>query len=218
MPTRDCWLRFPEVVIVPVLARRADIELALILANGIMELRRGSDTPTFFLEEERENQHDWVNDLAERTTWPGIEVPRVCLLDTGVNRSHILLEPALAANDLMTVNPDYAATDNIRHSHGTEMAGLALHGDLFPRLQDRGEPRLRHRLESVRIMPADGFDPNEPARYGSITMSAVALAEIQNPDRDRVFCMAVTNEDRSGDRASSWSACVDRAARGACGW
>ena len=210
----ECWLRFPEAVIVPILARRADIELALILTNGIVELRRGSDTPAFFLEEERENQHDWANDLAERTTWPGIDVPRVCLLDTGVNRSHILLEPALAANDLMTVNPDYGATDNMRHSHGTEMAGLALHGDLFPRLQDRVEPRLRHRLESVRIMPAEGFDPNEPARFGSITMSAVALAEIQNPDRDRVFCMAVTNEDRSGERASSWSACVDRAAAG----
>ena len=208
------WLRFPEAVIVPVLARRADIELALIFAKGIMELRQGSDTPAFFVEEERENQHDWANDLAERTTWPGVEVPRVCLLDTGVNRSHILLEPALAANDLMTVNPDYGATDNIRHSHGTEMAGLALHGDLFPRLQDREEQRLRHRLESVRILPADGFDPNQPARYGSITLSAVALAEIQNPDRDRVFCMAVTNEDRSGDRASSWSACVDRAAAG----
>ncbi len=208
------WLRFPEVVVVPVLARRAEIELAIMLANGIAELRRGSDTPAFFLEEERESQHDWANDLAERTTWPGTEVPRVCLLDTGVNRSHVLLEPALDAHDLMTVNPDYPATDNIRHSHGTEMAGLALHGDLYPRLQDREQRRLRHRLESVRIMPADGFGPNQPARYGSITLSAVALAEIQNPELDRVFCMAITNEERSGDRASSWSACVDRAAAG----
>jgi len=210
----DRWLKFPESTVIPVLARRAEIELALIVADGIMELRRGSDTPNFFLEEERENQHDWAADLAERTVWPGAEVPRVCLLDTGVNRAHILLEPALAEGDLMTANPDWPRTDNIRDSHGTEMAGLVLHGDLFARLQDQQEYRLRHRLESVRIMPADGFDPNEPARYGSITLSAVALAEIQNPDRDRVFCMAVTNEDRSGERASSWSACIDRAAVG----
>jgi len=172
----DRWLSFPETRVIPIFARRADIELALVVAKGIAELRRGSDTPTFFLEEERENQYDWAADLAERTVWPGVNVPRVCLLDTGVNRSHLLLEPALAEGDLLTVNSDWVATDNVRESHGTEMAGLALHGDLFARLQDSQGHRLEHRLESVRIMPADGFDPNEPARIGSITLSAVASA------------------------------------------
>lgn len=210
----DRWLRFPEAVVMPVLARRAEIELALVVARGIIELRRGSDTPSFFLEEERENQYDWAADLAERTIWPPLDVPRVCLLDTGVNRAHLLLEPALSEGDLIAVDADWGATDNIHGSHGTEMAGLALHGDLFARLQDTGVNELRHRLESVRILPAAGFGPNEPARYGSITLSAVALAEIQNPDLPRVFCLAVTNEDRSGDRASSWSACIDRAAAG----
>lgn len=213
----DRWLRFPETTVLPVLARRAEIELALVIARGINELRRGSDTPAFFLEEERENQYDWAADLAERTVWPPMDVPRVCLLDTGVNRAHPLLEPALAEGDLLTFNPDWGATDNIQGSHGTEMAGLALHGDLFARLQDQNPYELSHRLESVRILPADGFDPNDPARYGSITLGAVALAEIQNPDSTRVFCLAVTNEDRSGDRATSWSACIDRAAAGVDG-
>lgn len=210
----DGWLKFPEAWVIPVHARRADIELALIITKGIAELRRGSDTPSFFLEEERDNQYDWAAGLAERTVWPDRNVPRVCLLDTGVNRAHVLIEPALSAEDLLTVDEDWGAADNVGQSHGTEMAGLALHGDLFVRLQDGNPYRLSHRLESVRVMPADGFDPNEPARFGSITLSAVALAEIQNPEQDRVFCMAITNEDRSGDRASSWSACVDRAAAG----
>jgi hypothetical protein len=35
---------------------------------------------------------------------------------------------------------------------------------------------------------------NDPHSYGPITQSAILLAEINNPDRDRVFCMAVTNE------------------------
>jgi hypothetical protein len=211
---QDRWLRFPEATVIPIFARRADIEVALIAVEGIMELRRGSDTPNFFLEDERENQHDWAADLAERMVWPGVEVPRVCLLDTGVNRAHVLIEPALAERDLMTANPDWPVTDNIQGGHGTLMAGLALHGDLFVRLQDQEQYRLSHRLESVRIMPADGFDPNEPSRYGSITLGAVAGAEIENPDKARVFCMAVTNGDRSGERASSWSACIDRAAAG----
>ncbi len=211
---QDRWLRFPEAIVIPVLARRADTELVLIVADGIMELRRGFDTPNFFLEEERDNQYEWAADLAERTIWPGTDVPRVCLLDTGVNRAHVLIEPALAEGDMMTTHPDWPKTDNVRGHHGTPMAGLALHGDLFAHLQDRREHRLRHRLESVRIIPADGFDPNEPSRYGSITLNAVARAEEANPECNRVFCMAVTNEDRSGKRASSWSACVDRAAAG----
>ena len=73
LPTKNVGLRFPEAVIVPVLARRADIELALIIAKGIMELRLGSDTPAFFVEQERENQHDWANDLAERTACPALK-------------------------------------------------------------------------------------------------------------------------------------------------
>lgn len=211
------WLTFPEVVVVPVFGRRADIEVAIFATGGITELRRASDTPTFFTNEAREDQHEWVQDLAGRTTWPGADVPRVCLLDTGVNRAHVLIEPALAEADLLTANPDWVPTDNVNFSHGTEMAGLALHGDLFSRLQDAGGHALSHRLESVRIMPADGFPPNDLARLGSITLSAVALAEIQNPEHQRTFCLAITNEDRSGDRATSWSACIDRAAFGGLG-
>ena len=210
----DYRLIFPEMVVVPVFARRVDIEVALFACRGITELRRGSDTPSFFVEDERENQHGWADDLAERIVWPGSDVPRVCLLDTGVNRAHVLIEPALAEGDLLTVNPDWVPTDNQMESHGTEMAGLALHGDLFAALQDQGERPLHHRLESVRIMPADGFPPNKPVRFGSITSSAVALAEIQNTDFDRVFCMAITNEDVSGERGTSWSASIDRAAIG----
>ena len=210
----DYHLTFPETVVVPIFARRADIEVALFACKGITELRRGSDTPSFFMEDQRENQHNWAGNLAERIVWPGSDVPRVCLLDTGVNRAHVLIEPALAESDLLTANSDWVPTDNQAVSHGTEMAGLTLHGDLVAALQDQNERPLRHRLESVRIMPSDGFPPNELARLSTITSTAVALAEIQNPDSDRVFCMAITNEDVSGERGTSWSASVDRAASG----
>jgi hypothetical protein len=211
---REQWLKFPELVVIPVLARLADIEVALFAIPGISELRRGSDTPAYFLDNERETQHEWVEELANRIVWPGLAVPRVCLLDTGVNRSHMLLEPALAGVDLMTVDPRWVPTDDRGWPHGTEMAGIALHGDLFIHLQDQSAVVLDHRLESVRIMPSDGFPPNEPARLGSITQSAVSLAEIQNPQHRRVFCMAITNKGLSGARPTSWSAAVDTAAVG----
>lgn len=213
--SREQWLSFPESAVIPVYGRKADMELGLILTGGIQELRRGSDTPNFFVEDERENQREWVDDLADRIVWPDIDVPRVCLLDTGVNRAHPLIEPALSHEDLLTVDTGWPATDNVRNPpHGTGMAGLSLHGDLFPRLQDQSVVTLTHRLESVRIIPDGDFPPNEPTRYGSITLSGISLAETQNPDFSRIFSLPITNQDRSGERGSSWSACLDRAAAG----
>ncbi|MFC4726444.1 S8 family peptidase [Glycocaulis abyssi] len=209
------WLQFPEAMVLPVFARRVDMELATIISSGIQELRRGSDTPAFFVEDERERQREWVENLAERVTWPGTDVPRVCLLDTGVNRAHPLIEPALDAASLLTVRPEWNTTDNLADApHGTGMAGLALFGDLFPALQDQREIELSHRLESVRIIPDGGFPPNEPSRYGVITLDGIATAEAANPEHSRVFSLAITNEDRSGDRNTTWSACIDRAAYG----
>jgi hypothetical protein len=80
-------------------------------------------------------------------------------------------------------------------------------GDTEPR-------RLWHRLESVKVLPPDGFDANDPHSYGVLTQAAVALPEIQAPDRDRVFCLAVTNDSVTGATASSWSAAIDQAAVG----
>ncbi len=87
-------------------------------------------------------------------------------------------------------------------------------GDLTSALADRSERRLTHRLESVKVLPPRGFDPTEPQSYGVVTQTAVALPEIAAPERARVFCMAVTNENVSGSIPSAWSAAVDQAAAG----
>jgi Subtilase family len=207
------WLRFPEVTVVPVLASRATIELMLFAAIGITELRRASATPALFLEEDRQQQFDRAVRLAERVTWPGNDVPAVCLFDTGVNRGHILIEPALREADAKAVREEWLATDE-RDGHGTGMAGLALFGDLTDALRDDREIVLEHRIESVKVLPPDGFPPNEPATYGPITQAATAIGELMAPERPRVFCMAVTNENVSGARSTTWSAAIDQAASG----
>jgi hypothetical protein len=66
----------------------------------------------------------------------------------------------------------------------------------------------------VKLLPPNGFPPNEPANLGFITQSAISLPEIEAPDRPRVFCMAVTNDGLSGALPTSWSAAMDRAAAG----
>lgn len=209
---RHYWLQFPETMVIQIRATRVAMELLLFATAGIAELRRASATPVFFLEAEYDEQIQWTEKLAQRVVWPGNEAPAVCLLDTGVNRGHMLIEPALGAGDVLSIDPDWGDDDH--DGHGTGMAGLALHGDLFPVLQDHRQLVLGHRLESVKILPPNGFPPNDPQSYGSITQSAVARAEINNPERMRVFCTAVTNEGVSGARASTWSAAVDQASFG----
>jgi hypothetical protein len=212
----DTYLHFPETIVVPVFGRVSAIELLLFATGGVAELRRASDNPAVFTQDLKGDVPAFIDNLAERIIWPPGDAPAVCLLDTGVNRAHPLIEPALSTDDVMSVDPAWGYDDHeAGPGHGTGMAGLALHGDLVAPLADQSEPVLRHRVESVKILPPYGFPPNDPHAYGPITQGALALAEIQNPDRARVFCMAVTNENRSGAEASAWSAAIDQAAAGA---
>jgi hypothetical protein len=126
----DRRLYFPEIVIIPVLATRATIELKLFATGAIAELRRANDTPIFFTDDIAGEQHAWTDGLAERIVWPGSDAPAVCVFDTGVNRAHALIEPALAPDDMHTLNEDWGVDDQDSTGHGTAMAGMALHGDL----------------------------------------------------------------------------------------
>jgi hypothetical protein len=212
---KDRRLYFPDVTVIPVFATRVAIELMLFMTGAIAEIRRATDNPTFFTDEVRGDQHPWSDDLAARTIWPGNDAPSVCVFDTGVNRAHALIEPALAIGDLHTLKAEWGVDDHHSDGHGTAMAGMILHGDLTAALADTAERKLTHRLESVKLLPPDAFDPNDPASYGVLTQAAISLPEISAPDRQRVYCMAVTNLDVSGATPSSWSAAIDQAAAGA---
>lgn len=215
MAERDRWMLFPEVVIVPVLTSRATVELLMFATDAIAELRLANDTPTFFIDEVEGEQHEWVDALAERVVWPGNDAPAVCILDTGINRGHPLIEPALVPADMHALDEEaWGVDDHDRFGHGTSMAGLALHGDLTAALSDSEERALRHRLESVKLLPPGGFDPAQPQSYGILTQGAIALPEIEAAERTRVYCMAITNENITGKYASSWSAAIDQAAVG----
>ena len=70
------------------------------------------------------------------------------------------------------------------------MAGSILYDDLMYPLADQRIVNIPFKLESVKFLPPPGFTPTEPSNYGSITQSAVSIAEINSPERRRVFCMA----------------------------
>ena len=79
-----------------------DLELLPFTAVPLAEIRRPefvdaiTDLPT-------EEQEEYIADLVERLTPSSADAPAVCLLDTGVARTHVLLADSLLPDDLHDV-------------------------------------------------------------------------------------------------------------------
>jgi hypothetical protein len=88
--------------------------------DDFAELRAAHTNASFFTQLSPPEQAEWVADLAGRTVPPDDAAPAACILDTGVNRGHLLLEYALAEQDLHTCEPAWHVHDH--DGHGTGMA------------------------------------------------------------------------------------------------
>jgi Subtilase family len=197
---------FPERSVVLAVGTQAQLESSNTLMSLIAELRRGKETAAFFDELPGTEQAQWVDELLARVQLAPATAPYICLLDSGANRGHRLLQGSLAKQDLHTVDPDWTAADD--DGHGTEMAGIALFGDLTPVLDSQGPITLPARLESVKLLRGSGDNEQEP--YGALTTEAVARVESVAPHRARLFNLAVAATDtRDRGRPSSWSAALD---------
>jgi hypothetical protein len=88
------------------------------------------------------------------------------------------------------------------------------YGDMINPLSSPDAVNVKHRLESVKILPPQNDNP--PDLYGAITLESVARPEIESPARTRVICLTVTTTDfRDRGKPSSWSAEIDARAAGA---
>lgn len=206
-------INFPERTVVLMHGSQQQFSTSLMTLNCVAELRRAKETAAFFDGMEPEEQQQWAEEaLGRLTAAPDDDsTPRVCLLDSGVNRGHPLLSPFLATADLHTVNPAWGVDDTA--NHGTGLAGLVSLGDLADVL-DSGDPIVgTHRLESVKLTPEQGANAAESRQHGYLFAEAVGRPEISAPNRPRVFTSAVTSsDDRDRGRPSAWSATVDRLA------
>lgn len=210
-------LAFDDRIVVLVQATAEKLATSVDVLNDVAEVRRAKDTAAFFEDSTAEEQADWVDDLKRRTTPPPGTAPAVCVLDTGVTRGHPLLQDVIAPADATAVDSAWGAHDDGggpgNMGHGTEMAGLAAYGDLLDALTSQTPISLRHRIESVKILPPR--EPNPPELYGAITAQAVARPEVTSPARPRAFCLAVTaTDERDRGQPTSWSAAIDALAAG----
>jgi hypothetical protein len=206
----DKQVNFPERTVLLMYGSEQQFSQSVMMLNCVAELRQAKETAEFFDAMDAAEQQGWVNELLQRAQFsaPDDAIPRVCLLDSGVNRGHPLLEPLLEAADLHTVDPAWGLDDVV--NHGTGQAGLSGYGDLTEALASQAPFEIPHRLESVKLIPQDGANNGDAQHHGYLFTEGVARPEVAAPNRPRVFASAVTASDyRDRGRPSSWSSAVD---------
>lgn len=213
------WLEFPEHHIVMVNTTLPQLERLIRLSGAVRELHTPSRFPSDFLELSEEEEYAEMTAVLERVQLePSTPAVDVCILDTGVNFAHPLLESALPLSSCLTVDPAWGVADV--QGHGTGMAGLALFGDLHPVLNGTHSIVLKHELTSVKVLPDSGS--NSTRIYGRVMVDAVSLTEIEHPFRKHVYCLAITDRrlgrrsagvsTGSTGRPTTWSGALDQLA------
>ncbi|MFN8714867.1 MAG: S8 family peptidase [Bacteroidota bacterium] len=204
---------FPERAVLLINANREQLVELMLQSDLLAEFRAGQEPAGFWVNESRIEQQAWVDDLLQRIQIVDSNV-KVCLLDTGVNNGHQLLEPLIDNANTLTVDNAWGTNDHADGAgHGTLMAGLAGYGQIEKVLVSANAIPLTHKLCSVKILPNHGENPRE--LWGDVTSQGISIAEIQNPNMVLVYCMAVTSlEDTDRGRPSSWSGAVDNLAYG----
>lgn len=212
-PTR---LLFDDRRVLLALATAQQLSSAIGVLDDLAELRRPTVAAQPLADWPAVDQREFVDDLASRIGPLASGAPAVCLLDTGIDAAHPLIAVALNPSDAHACHPQWGPGD--RRGHGTQMAGVALYGDLGDALLSQLPVTLAGQLESVKILPDQGL--NDERLYAALTAQAVSLPEIAQPARDRIFVMAVS-ATRPGDTAGAelgqptgWSAALDALAAG----
>lgn len=209
----DSSLKFPERRVIQCKASNEMLQELILRCNGIAEIRRASESASFFCDMENIAQVGWAQDLKSRLTMDNSNNIYISILDTGVNNGHILLQDFLVDDDLVSYDVNWGTNDH--DGHGTMMSGICVYGDLRNALATNTQISIGHGLESCKILPNNGSNPEE--LYGSVMSDSVSSLIVENPNRNRILCMAVTApeyETKDGS-PSSWSAEIDNLVSGA---
>lgn len=207
-------LDFPEDVVVIAEAYPRRLATLVRTIEGIRALAHPTTTANDFDNLAIEEQVEWVAELQTRTRFIyGPNTGYITLLDRGVTIAHPLIQPALRSADRHAARPKWGVADIV--GHGTELAGLALYGDLTSALQSSLPLVIHHRLESVKIIPDVGHNAHH--LLGAMTRQGVDAVEITK--RRRTFCLASTTEDDTphDGAPTSWSSEIDQLASGVSG-
>ncbi|HEY9222104.1 MAG TPA: S8 family peptidase [Lutibacter sp.] len=202
----DGVLEFPQRTIFIIKANYAQLNELIGSFGLIAEIRKTEELNSFWINQRISENNQWVDEALRITTFTKTN-NFICILDTGINNGHSLIEPILDDPNLMTVEPGWGLNDS--DGHGTSMAGVAAYGNLNAILENKHPIEIHHQLESVKILhPAY---PNDKLKLPLITIDAVNRAIINNPGNNRIFCMAITTDFQVDfGKPSAYSSVIDK--------
>lgn len=207
---------FPERAVLLININQSQLIELMMQSDLLAEFRAGQEPAGFWINESAIEQQAWIENLLQRIELVDSNV-KVCVLDSGVNNGHQLLQPLLDDANTLTVEPAWGTNDHYsaRAGHGTLMAGIAGYGKLEEVLASTNNIAITHNLCSVKILPPPTHDGTRKELWGDVTAQGISRAEIQNPEMVLIYCMAVTStDDVNRGRPSSWSGAIDNLAFG----
>ena len=178
-------IELAEYIVKVIKGTSEQLSNSLLLLDNLAELRQPQEVANFI--ESFKDKREWLNDLKERTVnnYDDNSV-LICLLDTGINNKHPLLENFVFDDNLHSYNESWGFQDSYPNGgHGTGVAGLALYGDLTDVLSSSENIQIYHGLESFKIFNSIQEDEKFDAPKFE---NAVSIPSINKPNNLRVYC------------------------------
>ena len=153
-----------------------------------------------------------LRDIQTRVTInpPGNGAPAVCVIDSGIQEGHVMLEPAIDKPTSRCFLPGIVNTDVADYvpsgGHGTRVAGAVLYADEIP---DEGTVDCEMWIQNARVL-------NNQCRLPDEVLPPALIREVvqqyhNGPRRTRIFNHSI-NADAPSRRKhmSAWAAEIDR--------
>jgi hypothetical protein len=141
---------------------------------------------------------------------PDPNAPAVCVIDSGIQEEHFLIEPGINKQSSHCFLPSTAVTDvadYVRPSgHGTRVAGAVLHGETIP---TTGTVSLDAWVQNARVLDADCNLPEQ--LFPPAVLREVVRRYHEGRRHTRIFNHSINANGPCRTRhMSAWAAEIDR--------
>jgi hypothetical protein len=140
---------------------------------------------------------------------PDANAPAVCIIDSGIQENHVLLQPAIDQVTSYCFLPGQNSADVADYvapgGHGTRVAGAVLYGEVVAR---NGTPQLPFWIQNARVLDANNTMPVE--MFPPEVIRAAVERFHNGPRRTRIFNHSINASAPCRTRyMSAWAAEMD---------